>query len=220
MRLLPLTITARAASWRLAAADPAGGQAHAALARDARTCRFCGLAAGRWAEVFHLDGDHAHDAPDNLAAACPHCHACQHLGRETAGQEYLLVWLPELTQAALNHLARGVHRAFHDHGEAPCPEVAPSRDTPRLRSAYTAYRALAARAALAEQRLGTSSPRVLGEALLGLSRPAAGRAPALVDGLRLLPRGRLIRGGADVYPECLKDWDEADAPPEAAGAAR
>lgn len=211
MRLLPLTITAQAAHWRLPAAAPAGERAHAALARDAHTCRFCGLRAGPWAEVYHLNGDHADDTPDNLATACPACHACQHLGRDTAAQEYLLVWLPDLTQAALTHLARGTHAVFHAHGEAPCPEVAPTRDTPELRSAYTAYRALAARAAAAEQRIGTSSPRALGEALLSLPRASVTGASttgtaALVAGLRLLPRGKLFRGGIDVYPECLDAW--------------
>ena len=71
MRLLPLGLTANAASWRLEATGPAGKQASLVLARDGHACRFCGLASGPWAEVFHRNGDHADDSLDNLAAACP-----------------------------------------------------------------------------------------------------------------------------------------------------
>ncbi len=206
MRLLPLGLTANAASWRLEAADPVGGQASLALARDGRACRFCGLASGPWAEIFHRNGDHADDSLDNLAAACPACHACQHLGRDGADQEYLVVWLPHLTQAALNHLVRGIHHVFLDHGEAVHMAASPSQDTSALRSAYAAYRELAACSSVAQASLGTSSPRLLGEALLDLPPSAASRAAALVDGLRLMSRGRLLRNGVDVYPECLECW--------------
>ncbi len=206
MRLLPLGLTANAASWRHEAASLAGGQASLALARDGHVCRFCGLASGPWAEVFHRNGDHADDSLDNLAAACPACHACQHLGRDGGDQEYLVVWLPHLTQAALNHLVRGIHHVFADHGEVAHMAAPPSQDTFVLRSAYAAYRALAACSSIAQASLGTSSPRLLGEALLSLPPSAASHATALVDGLRLLSRGRLFRNGVDVYPDCLECW--------------
>ena len=206
MRLLPLGLTANAASWRLEASKPVGEQASLALERDGHACRFCGLASGPWAEVSHRNGDHADNSPDNLATACPACHACQHLGRDGSDQEYLVIWLPHLTQAALNHLVRGIHHVFADHGEPVHMAEPPSQDTLALRSAYAAYRELAACASTAQASLGTSSPRLLGEALLGLPPSAASRAAALVDGLRLMSRGRLLRNGSDVYPECLECW--------------
>lgn len=206
MRLLPLGLKANAASWRLEAATPTGGQASLALARDGYVCRFCGLASGPWAEIFHRNGDHADDSLDNLATACPACHACQHLGRDGADQEYLVIWLPHLTQAALNHLVRGIHHVFADHGEAVHMAAPPSQDTSALRSAYAAYRELAACSSTAQASLGTSSPRLVGEVLLSLPPSAASRAAALVDGLRLMSRGRLLRNGVDVYPQCLECW--------------
>lgn len=206
MRLLPLGLTASPVNWRLEVTNPAGEQASLALARDGHACRFCGLASGPWAEVFHRNGDHADDSLDNLATACPACHACQHLGRDGSDQEYLVVWLPHLTQAALNHLVRGIHRVFADHGEAVHMAAPPSQDTSALRSAYAAYRELAACSSIAQASLGTSSPRLVGEALLSLPPSAASRAAALVDGLRLMSRGRLLRNGVDVYPECLECW--------------
>lgn len=206
MRLLPLGLTAKVASWRLEAATPTGGQASRALARDGHACRFCGLASGPWAEVFHRNGDHADDSLDNLATACPACHACQHLGRDGSDQEYLVIWLPHLTQAALSHLVRGIHLVFLDHGEPVHMAPPPAHDTPALRSAYAAYRELAACSSIAQANLGTASPRLVGEALFSLPPSAASRAAALVDGLRLLSRGRLLRNGVDVYPACLECW--------------
>ena len=210
MRLLPLGLTANAASWRLEATKPAGEQASLALARDGHACRFCGLACGPWAEVFHRNGDHADDRLDNLATACPACHACQHLGRDGSDQEYLVVWLPHMTQAALNHLVRGIHHVLLDHGEAPRITPPTSPNTFALHSACAAYRELAACASVTQASLGTASPRLVGEALLGLPPSAASRAASLVDGLRLLSRGRLLRDGVDVYPACLESW----APPQ------
>jgi len=206
MRLLPLGLTATAASWRLEATRPAGEQASLALARDGHACRFCGLASGPWAEIFHRNGDHADDSLDNLATACPACHACQHLGRDGSDQEHLVIWLPHLTQAALNHLMRGIHHVFWEHGEAAHMAGPSSQDTFALRSAYAAYRELAACASVAQASLGTASPRLVGEALLNLPPSAAPYATALVDGLRLLSRGRLLRNGVNVYPECLECW--------------
>lgn len=206
MRLLPLGLTATAASWRLEATHPTGGQASLALARDGHACRFCGLASGPWAEIFHCNGDHADDSLDNLATACPACHACQHLGRDGSDQEYLVIWLPHLTQAALNHLIRGIHHVFLEHGEAPHMAPPALQHTFALQSAYAAYRELAACASIAQANLGTASPRLLGEVLLNLPPSAASRAAALVDGLRLLSRGRLLRNGVDVYPRCLEYW--------------
>lgn len=212
MHLSPLAITANAGAWRLAAEDHAGGRGEAFEtpgAFDARAdarCRFCGGFAGVWAEPYHLDGDHSNDAASNVVPACPLCHACQHLGRDTIDQEFALIWLPEVSQAALNLLIRGIHLTFHDHGEAPHMAGPPARDTPRLRSAYLAHRALSERAGVLRGRLGPVTPRVLGEALLGLAPP-----PPL-EGVRLLSRGRLFRDGVDVYPRCLDAWSGAVPP--------
>ena len=38
------------------------------------------------------------------------CSLVRHLERETIAEEAVLIWLPDLSQAALNALANGVHR--------------------------------------------------------------------------------------------------------------
>lgn len=59
------------------------------------------------------------------------------------------------------------------------------------------------RADAAFARLGTTSPRDLGAAFLGLPPKSYARRDKLLGGLRLLPLGRLLRGGRDGYPALL-----------------
>lgn len=212
MRRLPLALAAHPSSWRLDRPGAEGEAAAGVFARDRHTCRFCGLCAVGRQEVFHLDGDHDDEAADNLATACPLCHDCQHLGREGIEQDHALAWLPEVSQAALNHLVRAVHVALHAHGEAAHMAERPVRDNAVLRAAYATHRALAGRIDTARRRIGTASPREFGAALLGLPPVAAARRAELVGGLRLLSRGRLHRDGADVYPDLLDAWTAEGGP--------
>ena len=114
MRLLTLVPSAHLTAWTAVADTERAQQAHpAALARDGHTCRFCGFHAQVRQGVVHLDGNRANPALDNLATACLLCDAVQDLGRPTTVQEMLLVWLPEMSQAVLNGLVRGIHQVLH-----------------------------------------------------------------------------------------------------------
>lgn len=115
----------------------------------------------------------------------------------------LLIWAPEMAPPEVNAAARAIHRIFRAEGEGPALGTTPRRDTPKLRAAWRAYRALADRAPDAARVAGTGDPRLLGAVLLGLRRP-----PPALEGLRLLPTGRHFHGGRDVYPELLNEADE------------
>jgi hypothetical protein len=100
----------------------------------------------------------------------------------------MLVWLPEMSQAALNVLACRIHIVLHRHDEPPHMERRPQIDTPAIRGAWCALTSLQARTAAA---------------LLRLSPSAYARRGALLAGVRLLPRGRYFRDGEDIYPQLL-----------------
>jgi len=200
MLLLPLVLSAHPSAWN---PGTAVGERQGRDPMQDASCRFCGLLAADWQEPFHLNGDHADDAPDNIAASCVLCHLSQHLDRPSIAQEAMLVWLPEMSQAALNVLACRIHLILHRHDEPPHMERRPQTDTPALRGAWSALTALQARTAAATTRLGTASPRDLGAALLHLSPTAYVRRAELLAGVRLLPRGRYFRGGEDIYPQLL-----------------
>ena len=207
MPLLPLALSAHASAWNLAGVPGPGGGDRSG---PDVPCRFCGLLTAGWQEDFHLNGDHHDAAPANVVTACPLCHLCQHLDRPAIEREAALVWLPELSQAAVIALARQVHLALREHGEpAHMERGRPVRNAPSLHPAWAAFEALRARARPAEERLGAASPRDLAAALVGLSPRARSSSDALLRGLRLLPLGRLFRDQQDVYPAMLNDWAEA-----------
>jgi intracellular multiplication protein IcmJ len=131
-----------------------------------------------------------------------------HLLRPRIDEEAALIWLPEMSQQALNVLMREIHmqlrtlgECLHDAGRLRC-------DTSERRPLHYARAILCERAAAAQSRLGTASPGELGSVLLRLSPAAYARRGALLDGVRLLPLGRLHEAGPDIYPQVVDTWLE------------
>ena len=209
---LPLALAADPPRWRQDPLQVEEGVAAQVFGRDQHACRFCGFHAVGRQELVRLDAGQGLPALDSLATACPLCHDCRHLGRDGMEQGYAVIWLPEAAQAVLNHLVRAVHLVLHAHGEPPHMAERPANDTPALRKAFNSYRALAGRMAQARSRIGTTSPRELGEALIGLPPAALAKGAELTGGLRLLSRGRLFRDGEDVYPDLLDAWAAKGGP--------
>jgi len=198
MRLLPLTLSAHAPSWLTGSHElkVGGGQ---------NSCRSCGLKTASWRELRQFNEDHADVARQTVVPACVLCYLVQHLERDTIDDEALLIWLPEMTQGALNALARGVHLRLGADGDPINWDRRPPSHNAAARSAFSAFMALRDRAAEAESRLGTSSPTELCAALSRAPPDVYAKRDVLLDGLRLLPLGRFFRGGRDIYPALLSD---------------
>jgi intracellular multiplication protein IcmJ len=203
----PLVLSAHPSAW-IADAGLGGRMA----AQAAVTCQFCGQPTMGWQVPYHLNDDHDDESPANLAVSCPLCHLPQHLNRPTVDDEAILIWLPEMAQAALIVLARQIHLACAAEGLSPTIYGNMARTAPTISAAYRAYRALYERSAMAELRLGTQSPRQLGAALRELTPPDYERRSALLGGVRMLPLGRFFEGAVDIYPTMLRDWGAPAAP--------
>lgn len=173
--------------------------------RFARRCYFCDYAFGAAAvncEVFHLDGDHANDAIDNLVPSCVLCHQVAHLdlvtrryGAEDPGK---MIFLPELSQPQLNCLVAAIAYAAAQQGVISEEGVTPIELGQRNGGAlapHTVYARLHARAAQVEAtglgggltREGLSSPRVMARVLVALKDTEYERRGALLAGVRYLP---------------------------------
>ena len=185
MRLQPLILSVRESG-------RTGGGAQS-------SCPFCGV---RFAE-----GQEPFLCPDGSADfSCAPCHLVRHLERYTIAEEAVLIWLPEMTQAALNALAHGAHRRLAHDGaldRAASPFGLAPEQVPN--GALEAIRALEARSSEAETRLGASSPRVLGAALMRMKARLYEDRARLLGGLRLLSRGRFFVDGEDIYPQLIAD---------------
>ena len=183
MRLAPLTLS-------VCENGPVGG-AHRT------SCPFCGVRLAEEREPFLC-------ADGSEESSCVPCALVRHLERETIAEEAVLIWLPDLSQAALNALANGVHSRLAAEGAlylAASPFAVSSSETPN--PALEAIRAIEMRRAEAETRFGTSSPRVLAEALM--------RAKAQP----LCRPGETPRGPtALVAREVLRRWRGRLSPPD------
>jgi hypothetical protein len=140
------------------------------------------------------------------AAVCLLCGLVRHLERPRIDEEARLVWLPEMSQAALNMVVRAAHCRLRTLGEKLDLDSTPSVATDDRVCLYHAQQALIARIEGAAGRLGSARPSDLADALLRLSPPAYRRRTHLLSGIRLLPAGRFFAGEDDIYPEVVDSW--------------
>jgi hypothetical protein len=170
---------------------------------DEQRCPFCGMKSGRW-QNFVAPACTIHDC----SAVCVLCFLCRHLDRPRIDEEAVLVWLPEMSQPALNVTMREIHVQLRTLGEDLYDAGRLRLNTPERLGLYYARSALCARTAAAASRLGTDKPSDLTGALCRLSPTAYANRAKLLGGLRLLPLGRFYAGNKDVYPEIVSSWCE------------
>ena len=197
VKLLPLVLSVSMGS------ASAGSCAGSVADQPGLQCSYCGAPAGR--------------APSSLgdvaAIACSLCGLAQHLERPRINEEARLIWLPEMSQAALNVLVRRLHSGLRGLGERLETEARPSLAVGERPLLYHGQQALLERAREAEVRLGTSDPAELADGLLRLSSAAVARRDALLGGVRMLPMGRLFEGNEDVYPAIVDSWRQTAGRP-------
>ncbi len=162
-------------------------------------CSFCG---GRLGSQPGAPTPHA----GSMTAECTLCLLVRHLDRPRIDDEAELVWLPEMSQPAVNITMREIHVRLRALGESLDAGTPPQRDTPERRRLYHARASLRERAGAAAARLGSGRPSELGRALLRLTPSAYARRGKLLGGLRLLPAGHFLEGERDIYPAIVDGW--------------
>ena len=80
------------------------------LTRDERRCRFCGFQSQKYQYVVNIDHDYTNNKLANLATTCSLCLPCffiESIGT-TPAMGGMLIHLPEISQADLNHFCRAL----------------------------------------------------------------------------------------------------------------
>jgi len=174
------------------------------LERDDHICQFCGFHAKKYQDVHFLDEDFTNQTMDNMATACIFCHQCFNLDKVAAMRSGVLVWMPEIEQKELHHIARAIYVSRISQGSM-------------AETAKKALEIIMARKDEAKARIGTDDPNILALVMrdfLGLKQ-YAGRAEKL-DGIRLFPLDRRIinEGGLEFnqFPQILAYWRSKDGP--------
>lgn len=192
MRLLPLKFRVDASA---AHGVPGAG---IVVGEPGKICEFCGLLAGQ------------HAMPIGKALSCVLCGVVQSLQRSTIDEELRLIWLPEMSQPALNVLVRQIHIELQELGESVhCDETPESREGMRP-ALYTAQRILRERSESIAERLGSTRASDLGGALTILAGRHAIPSDLLWGGLRAFPAGRFYVAGVNVYDEIVSHWRGVD----------
>ena len=201
MTLAAITLSIDVASWVRSpalATSPNG-------APTTMRCAFCGLPSARCQMQSPPQQQIGAESVGALPA-CPLCALPQHLERPRIDDEAALVWLPEMSQQAINAMMREIHIQIRALGEDLQADGVFKKQSPGHRSLHYARAVLSERIQPAIDRVGTSSAHELGFALLELSPAAYARRAALLGGLRLMPLGRFFDGDRNVYPEIVDSW--------------
>jgi len=144
------------------------------LERDDHTCQFCEIRLEGGLEVHHIDGDHGHNSPRNLITACKLCHLAHHVGFIGVKNSGILIRLPGIQQAELNHLVRTLWI-----GEDSKLITVKDQCVSLLRS-------LQLTSAGAESLLGYTDPKLLGDYLLRLTDKEYKRRIGILKDIKVL----------------------------------
>jgi len=177
------------------------------LERDNHTCKFCGFHAQKYQDVIAVKGaiSNKGDAhPDQLATACIFCAQCFDLEHVSDMRSGVLVWLPEIDQAALHHMARAIYVARISQGAV-------------ANAARQSLDVLMQRREEVRNRLGTDDPYILSQVLKDyLTDRHYQMRNSKLDGVRLFPLDRRIIKEADLefnqFPQILAYWRSKDGP--------
>ena len=172
--------------------------------RDDYTCRCCRFKAKKYQEVHFLDNNHNNFAEKNLVTTCIFCHQCFNLEKVSDMRSGVLLWLPEIEQVDLHHIARAIHVARISQG-------------PVAEAARKALDVLMARREEAKARISTDDPYILATVLrdyLGYKHYMS--RDKKLAGIRLLPLERRIIKETDLefnqFPQILAYWRSKDGP--------
>lgn len=172
--------------------------------RDDHTCAFCGFRAEKYQDIHFIDQNPANTKMENMTTACLYCAQCFDLEKTAAMKSGVLVWLPEVAQADLSHLARAIYVARISQGSM-------------AETARGALEMLMGRRTEALNRIGTDDPYILATVMRDFLGPRQyAQREQKLDGVRLFPLDRrIIKEGElefNQFPQILAYWRSKDGP--------
>ena len=172
--------------------------------RDGFTCRCCGFKSQKYQEIHFINNNRADLSENNLATTCIFCHQCFNLEKVNDMRSGVLLWLPEVEQADLHHIARAVYVARISQG-------------PIAEAARKCLDLLMARREEVKRRISTDDPYILATVLQDYLGPKHYQArEQKLKGVRLFPLDRRIIKEADLefnqFPQILAYWRSKDGP--------
>jgi len=174
------------------------------LQRDDNCCHFCGFKSVKYQDVAALDSNMANTRLDNLVTACIYCQQCFDLEKVSKMRSGVLVWLPEIEQTDLHHIARAIYVARISQGSMA--------DT-----AKKTLETIMKRREDAQKRIHTDDPHVLSMVMRDfLGQKSYAMRDKKLQGVRLFPLDRRIIKEGDLefnqFPQILAYWRSKNGP--------
>lgn len=174
------------------------------FSRDKDSCRFCGFHSKKYQQVVFINGNTADARFDNLATGCMFCHQCFDLEKVASMRSGALIWMPEISQAEVHHVARAIYVARISQGSMA--EMAKSTLDQMMK-----------RREEVKIRLETDDPFVLAMVMRDFLGPKHyDMRSSKLDGVRLFPLDRRIIKEGDLefnqFPQILAYWRSKDGP--------
>jgi intracellular multiplication protein IcmJ len=172
--------------------------------RDKNTCVCCGFESAKYQDVIFKNGISTDLRMENMLTACIFCHQCFNLDLVNTMRSGVLIWLPEMDQAKLHHIARAIYVARISQG-------------PVANAARQALDVLLHRREEARRRLGTDDPFILATVMRDyLTNKHYEMRQTKLEGIRIFPLDRRIIREADLefnqFPQILAFWRSKDGP--------
>ncbi len=209
MRNIPVTLGIACSSRNASFSGKAGPGLTAEIKqkifeRDDYVCQCCGFRSKKYQDIHFINENPKDIRPDNMATTCIFCHQCFQLDKVAEMRSGVLIWLPEIEQADLHHIARAVYVARISQG--------PIADAARHILEILMQRRNEVRA-----RLGTDDPALLTMVMRDyISAQTYEHRKAKLDGIRLFPLDRRIIKEADLefnqFPQILAYYRSKDGP--------
>ena len=172
--------------------------------RDNNKCICCGFESRKYQDVLFKNGNPADHRLDNMATTCIFCHHCFNLDLVNSMRSGVLIWLPEIDQSTLHHIARAIYVARISQG-------------PVANAARQALDTLLARREQVRARIGTDDPYILANVMRDyLGKSHYEMRQKKLEGVRLFPLDRRIIKEADLefnqFPQILAYWRSKEGP--------
>lgn len=198
MALLPLLITAQSGLWRQYTSRNENKKFEpmksAVLQRDHYTCRYCDFFCKEFQTVVNIDHNYKNNALDNLATACGFCAQCFFIDSvgldENSGGK--LIFLPEISQAALNNLCRVLY----------CSMDKESAYKAKLQSVYLSL-SDRSKDVVACFGVDCDDPRIFGQSLIDARLEPKYLKHQLLNHIRLLPSKKAFKKQIDYWKQTV-----------------
>ncbi|NBX66808.1 MAG: type IV secretion protein DotN [Proteobacteria bacterium] len=172
--------------------------------RDGHACQYCGFISKKYQVVRVREGKAEGTNPDNYLTSCIFCDQCFSIDKVATMKSGVLIWLPEIEQSDLHHVARSIYVARISQG-------------PIADAARKSLEVLTSRREEASNRIKTDDPAILSMVLSDyVDAGSYKRRAEKLDGIRLFPLDRRIISEGDLefnqFPQILAYWRSKDGP--------